>query len=56
MPKMVSLFVSLKNELIANVIAWTHTCVGISAVFLLQFGIKFLVYYRNFNFMFHYIL
>lgn len=56
MPKMVILFVTLKNELVANVIAWTHTSLWVGTVFLLQFGIEFLVYHRNLNLMFHLVL
>ena len=29
MPEVVVLFVALKNELITNVVAWTHSCFGV---------------------------
>ena len=35
MPEMVVLFVTLKDKLIANIVAWTHSCFRVSAILLL---------------------
>ena len=51
MPEMVVFIVTLKNKLITNVVAWTHSCFGVGAILLLQFRIDLLVYYRYFYFM-----
>ena len=50
---MIILIVTLKNKLITNVVAWTHSCFWVGAILLLQFRIDLLVYYCYFYFMLH---
>lgn len=53
MPEMIILIVTLKNKLITNIVAWTHSGFRVGAILLLQFWIDLLVYYRYFYFMLH---
>ena len=50
---MIILIVTLKDKLIANIVAWTHSCFWGGAILLLQFWIDFLVYYVHLYFMLH---
>lgn len=55
-PKIISLIVTIENELVSYIVAGASTRVWIGTILCLEFWIKFLINHGYFYFIFHFLL